>query len=391
MSPGERAHDLIVFGATGFTGGMTAEYLAKHAPPSLRWAIAGRSRQKLAAVKARLVAIDPAAERVALVEADVNDAASLAAMAASARVVLTTVGPFIDFGEPLVRACVEAGTDYVDSTGEPHFGRLVVARYHEEAKRRGVRLVSSCGFDSIPADLGVLFTVLQLPAGKPVAVEGYMSVRGTFSGGTERSAIKSLAPPPQALAAPALPQGPLANGRVVRLEKPKVHRRPELGGWVGPLETIDAPVVQRSARTLERYGPDFRYAHGALHPSLGVLLAAFVVFGTLAFLVRIAFVRELLLKAVKKPGQGPTAEQMDRGWFKMRFFARAGDETVTTEVSGGDPGYRETSKMLAESALCLILDRDRLPERAGALTPAESMGELLIDRLRDKGLKFSVL
>jgi saccharopine dehydrogenase (NAD+, L-glutamate forming) len=390
MSQGDRAYELIVFGATGFTGGMTAEYLARHAPRNLRWAIAGRSREKLAAVKARLVAIDASAEGVGIVEADVDDAASVLRMAASTRVVLTTVGPFIDYGEPVVRACVEAGTDYVDSTGEPHFARLVQARYHAEAKRRGVRLVSSCGFDSIPADLGVLFTVLRLPAGKPIDIQGYLSVRGTFSGGTERSAIKSLAPPPESLAA-AVGDPPTGGPRVVRLGKVAVQRHPELGGWVGPLETIDAPVVLRSARTLERYGPDFRYSHGALHPSLFVLLAAFVFLGTIAFLVRFALAREFLLKLVKEPGKGPTEEQMSRGWFKIRFFARCDGETVTTEVSGGDPGYRETSRMLGESALCLVRDRGELPESAGALTPAEAMGELLLARLQAAGLKFEVL
>jgi saccharopine dehydrogenase (NAD+, L-glutamate forming) len=394
VTSGQRPYDLIVFGATGFTGGMTAEYLVAHAPPELRWAIAGRSQSKLDAVKARLLALgaDTAARaaKIGTVVAALDDEASLIAMAASTRVLLTTVGPFIDYGEPVVRACVSQGTDYVDSTGEPHFVQMLLQRYDEDAKARGVRLVSSCGFDSIPADLGVLFTVLQFPAGVPLDIAGYVSVRGTFSGGTERSAIKALSPPPEALM-PLPTEAVTPSGRHVRLDKAKVERRADLDGWAGPLETIDGPVVFRSARTLDRYGPDFRYVHHALHPSLGVLVAAFLLFGGVALLVRFAVFRTLFLKLVKAPGQGPTAEQMSRGSFKFHFIARAGDQTIATEVAGGDPGYGETCKMLAESALCLVQDRAALPDRAGVLTPAEAMGELLLARVQRAGLRFRVL
>lgn len=382
-----RPFEIAVLGATGFTGGKVAEYLARNAPADLRWAIAGRNAPKLAQVKARLCAIDPRCERVATLEASVDDSASLARLAESTEVLITTVGPFIQYGEPVVRACVEQGTDYIDSTGEPNFVELVRARFADEAARRKLRLVSCCGFDSIPADLGVLFTVLQLPGDQSLRVRGYLQLDAAFSGGTERSAILALVPPERAPAGP-----PSAGaGRRVRLEPGKVSHQKRLGGWAAPVPTVDASIVLRSAASIGRYGPDFSYGHYVLHRSLLALIAAAWVFGGLALLVRFAPLRAFFLKLVKKSGEGPSEEKMAKSWFKLRFVAECGGKTLQTEVSGGDPGYGETSKMLAESALCLCRDRARLPERSGALTPAEAMGEPLLERLQRAGLKFAVV
>jgi len=382
-----REFDIVVFGATGFTGGMTAEYLARHAPPDLKLAIAGRNLQKLEAIKARLVALDERHAALGTIEAAIDDPESLARMAARTRVLLTTVGPFIDYGEPTVRACIAARTDYVDSTGEPEFVRILLERYSDQAAQAGVRLVPSCGFDAIPADLGAFFTVNQLPQGEPIRLNGYLTIRATFSGGTERSTIKSLARPLREAdgARPATP------GRRLRVLPARIQRHPQLGGWSGPMPTIDASVVLRSATALERYGPDFSYAHHSIHASFIALIAALWVFGLLMFLGRFARVRELLLNMVKKSGEGPSKEQMNKQWFKLCFVGESAGKTVTTQIAGGDPGYRETSKMLAESALCLARDRERLPDRAGVLTPAVAMGNVLLERLDRAGLKFERL
>jgi len=166
---------------------------------------------------------------------------------------------------------------------------------------------------------------------------------------------------------------------------------PELGGWSAPLPTIDPSIVLRSAAAIDRYGPDFSYSHSAIHSSLPVLVLAHVVFAFLAVLARIPPVQSMLLSLVKKSGQGPSEERMARSWFQLTFVAECAGTTLRTRVSGGDPGYLETSKMLAESALCLAKDRASLPDRAGALTPAEAMGEVLIGRLERAGLVFEVL
>jgi len=382
-----RTYDIVLFGATGFTGGLTAEYLARNAPRELRWAIAGRSQAKLARVKQQLIAIDAHCAGVGVIEAQLDDAASLQRMAAVTRVLLSTVGPFVDYGEPVVSACIASGTDYLDSTGEPAFLELLWARHARAASERGVRLVPSCGFDAIPADLGALYTVRQLPRDRPIQLAGYMRVQAQFSGGTERSALKTWIPRQRLLVPEPMPRA----GRRVQLTQDKGGYSHAVGAWTGPLETVDGPIVQRSAAVLEDFGPDFRYSHNVAHASLFHMLAAAVVFGIVRFLMGLPPLRAFLLKSVKASGTGPSAEQRAKSWFKLHFIAHVGDVELHTEVAGGDPGYTETSKMLAHAAMCLALDRDALPVAAGVLTPAQAMGDRLLARLQGAGLQFRVL
>jgi short subunit dehydrogenase-like uncharacterized protein len=391
----DREHDLVLFGATGFTGTLTAQYLARAvvAPgaPATRWAIAGRNRGKLEAVRSGLAEIDPGAANLAMVDANINDPASIRALAESARVVISTVGPYIFYGEPLVAACAAAGTDYVDLTGEPEFVDRMWLGYHDQAQRSGARLVHSCGFDSIPHDLGALFTVGQHPAGVPIKLAGYVRAGGTFSGGTYHSTINIMGRLRQgAIVARQRKQqeaGP--SGRRVRGVPGKPHRSAVAGGWVLPFPTIDPQTVLRSARALDRYGPDFSYSHYLVAGQLPALAGLIGGAGAVVALAQLPPTRKLLLK-IKDPGEGPTAQQREKGWFKVKFAALAGGgERIVTQVSGGDPGYGETSKMLAESALCLA--HDDLPQRAGQLTPAVAMGQALIDRLTRAGIRFSVL
>ena len=187
-----RRFDLVVFGATGFTGGLTAEYLARHGGDKLRWALAGRNLDKLAAARERLSAINSACKSIELIQADVDDAAAIARVAESASVVITTVGPYLNFGEPLVAACAKAGTDYVDLTGEPEFVDRMWLKYHAEAQASGARIVNCCGFDSIPHDLGAWFTVKHLPENVPLKVEGFVRAGGKMSGGTLHSAVTAM-------------------------------------------------------------------------------------------------------------------------------------------------------------------------------------------------------
>ncbi len=199
----QRSYDVVLFGATGFTGGLTARYLARHAPPGLRWAIAGRNPDKLATVRDQLAAIDPSLAGLPLLTADVTDPASLRAVATDARVVASTVGPYVQHGEPLVAACAAAGTDYLDITGEPEFVDRTYLRHHAEAVRTGARLVHACGFDSIPHDLGVWFTVKQLPADAAITVDGYVRAGGRFSAGTYHSALTAFSRTAEASRRPA--------------------------------------------------------------------------------------------------------------------------------------------------------------------------------------------
>ncbi|MDQ6815873.1 MAG: saccharopine dehydrogenase NADP-binding domain-containing protein [Actinomycetota bacterium] len=382
----DRSYDVTLLGATGFTGGLTAAYLARRFPPGARWAIAGRSRQKLEAVRSGLTG---PAHDVDVIEADVTDSASVQTLARETRVLITTVGPYLKYGEPAVAACAEAGTDYVDLTGEPEFVDSMWLRYHERARETGARLVHSCGFDSIPYDLGALFTVQQLPEGVPIALEGFVCADGKLSGGTVHSAITAMGRLRQGgrVARERRRREGRPSGRVVKGTRGAPHRNELAGGWVIPFPTIDPQTVLRSARALPRYGPKFTYSHYLVTGSFPVLAGMVAGASGVIALAQLPQTRNLLLK-LRSPGEGPSLEQRATGWFKVKFSARGGPQAIVTEVSGGDPGYEETSKMLAESALCLAFDE--LPDTAGQVTPAVAMGDALIDRLRNAGIELRV-
>jgi short subunit dehydrogenase-like uncharacterized protein len=390
MMSGERQYDLALFGATGFTGGLTADYLSANAPTGLRWALVGRNRAKLDAVAARLAATNPEVPVPDLLEADAADPSALARVAESTRVVSTTVGPYALYGAPLVAACAAAGTDYVDLTGEPEFVDQMWLDNHAAAQASGARLVHCCGFDSVPHDLGAYFTLKQLPEGVPVRIDGYVRSNARFSGGTYHSAVNGFARGRQTLAAARKRKSAEARppSRKIHSSPARIRHDDEIGGWTVPLPTIDGAIVRRSAATVERYGPEFTYGHHAVARRLATVGGAVAGIAAVAVLAPIPPTRKLLLKA-KSPGEGPSEETRAGSWFKIRFVGEGGGKRVVTEVSGGDPGYSETAKMLAECGLCLAFDD--LPERAGQLTTVASMGDMLLTRLQSAGIVFRVL
>ncbi|MEM9195323.1 MAG: saccharopine dehydrogenase NADP-binding domain-containing protein [Myxococcota bacterium] len=385
-SRSDRPYDVVVFGATGFTGGLVADYIAQnYAGDALRWAVAGRSKKKLEGVAEHLEEHSPGAT-VDLLEVSVEDPTSLRDMAEQTRAVLTTVGPFARYGEPVVRACVEGGADYADITGEPEFVDAMVARYDREARDQGVRIVHCCGFDSIPHDLGALYTVHRLPKDVPLTVEGFVRSRGTFSGGTWRSAVEAMGNYRQYRGSRARPPR-VPSDRRVRGIKPRIRYEDALRAWVCPLPTIDPQIVLRSARALPVYGPDFRYGHYVRAKSLRSVAVGVAVVGSVFALSQPKISRDLLLRA-RRPGQGPSRAEREKAWFDVRFIGKGGGEEITTRVAGGDPGYGETAKMAAESAICLACDDEQTPEAAGVITTAEAMGNRLIDRLQAAGITF---
>ena len=386
----QRKYDLVLFGATGFTGGLTAEYLAQHAPAATRWALAGRSRAKLEAVRTRLAALNPACAGLGLIEADVGDAEALRQLAQSTKVVLTTVGPYILHGEPLVAACAAAGTHYADLTGEPEFVDLMWLKYHEQAQKTGAKIVHCCGFDSIPHDLGAYFTVQQLPQGVPLKIEGFVRAGGTFSAGTYHSAINAFGRMREYAKVAKQRRGreQYPQGRRIGSTRQSVHFEKTLGTWVVPFPTVDPQVVRRSAAALDRYGPEFRYGHYVQVKKLSSVAAMIAGVSALFTLAQAGPTRRWLLSK-KTSGEGPTPERRAKSWFRVRFHGEGGGRKVVTEVKGGDPGYGETAKMLAESALCLA--HDALPDRAGQLTTAAAMGDALLARLQAAGISFEVV
>lgn len=384
-----RPYDLVLYGATGFVGQLTARYLAEHAPDDCRWALAGRSRARLARLREELAVDHPRCAELPLVVASADDAEALGELAAATRVVATTVGPYLLHGEPLVAACAEAGTDYLDLTGEPEFVDRMFVRHDARARETGARLVPACGFDSVPTDLGVYYTVQQLPEGVPLSVDGFVRSQATFSGGTLASVLTVLSRQrhSQRAARERRLYEPRLVGRRARapMGGPRFSR--EAGAWALPLPLLDPQIVARSARTLPRYGPDFRYRHYAALKYLPTALGAVAGAGALVGLAQLPMARRWL-SAWVKPGEGPDELRRAKSWFSVRFVGEGGGRTVYTEVSGGDPGYGETAKILAESALCLAFDE--LPASSGQLTSAVAMGDALLERLQRAGIRFRV-
>ncbi len=379
--------DLALLGATGFTGSLTADYLGGHLPAGSSWAIAGRNKAKLKTIAERIEG--NGGIRPHILEADVDDELSMAALAAQTRVLITTVGPYLRHGEAAVKACAEAGIAYVDLTGEPEFVDRMWLKYNDTAEASGARIVHACGFDSIPYDLGVLYTVQQLPEGVPISVKGYIRAGGGPSGGTYHSAIGAFSRIRQAgkTAAERKNAEGRPQGRRIR-GSGKIGRGANGEGWALPIPTIDPQIVLRSARSLERYGPEFTYSHFAQFKRLPMMVGTIAGAGVLLAGSQLSLTRKALLK-LKDPGDGPDEAKRATSWFKLRLIGEGGGKTVTTQVSGGDPGYTETSKMLSEAAMCLAFDD--LPTVSGQTTTAVAMGDALIARLQRAGITFETL
>ncbi len=386
----ERPYDIVLFGATGFTGGLTAEYLARYLPPGARWAIAGRNETKLEAVRKRLARIVPSGSSVQVVRADATRPDELRTIAGSTRVVATTVGPYLEHGEPLVAACAELGTDYVDLTGEPEFIDRMYLAHHATAQATGARLVHACGFDSVPHDLGAFYTLKHLPTGEPIAMRGVVRTNAAISGGTLHSALGQMAR--------ALQMRQAARDRRLveaRTQPRRAHltsRAPHwdkhLRLWLLPLPTVDPVIVARSAEALPEYGPAFTYSHyvGVRRWWTGVGLAVGI--AVLALAAQIGPVRRRLGRRIPQ-GDGPSAERRARSSFSVDFIGESGGVTAHTRVAGGDPGYDETAKMLAQAAMCLAFDDN--PMEGGQLTTAAAMGDNLLNRLINAGIDVTLV
>jgi short subunit dehydrogenase-like uncharacterized protein len=400
---GDRELDVVVFGATGFAGRLVAGYLAGHAPAGVGIGLAGRSERRLAEVRAGLGA---AASAWPLLIADSADPGSLAGLARAARVVASTVGPYRAQGLALVEACAAAGTHYADLTGEVLFIRDSIDRCHDAAASTGARIVHCCGFDSVPSDLGVL--VLHQAARADDAGDlldttlAVTALRGGVSGGTLASMMGQLdevrASPerrrvvgdPYALSPDRAAEPDLGDER----DLDWARYDGDLRMWVGPwaMAGINTRVVRRSnALQGWAYGRRFRYREvtgfgaGPAAPMLAVAASA----ATKTAEAGLAFgpSRALLGQLLPAPGQGPGEKTRRTGFFRMQIHTRtsAGTRYLATIGAQGDPGYAATSVMLGESALCLALDLDHLPDRAGVLTPATAMGAPLTARLRSAG------
>jgi short subunit dehydrogenase-like uncharacterized protein len=400
-----REFDIVLWGATGFTGRLVAEYLVRNYLGSdigLRLALAGRNKEKLEAV-----ASEVGAPELPILVGDSFDADSLNAIAARTEVLITTVGPYAKYGAEIVAACVRNGTDYCDLTGEPHFVRAMIDAHHEDAKRTGARIVHCCGYDSIPSDLGTLMVqeAFKQRHGKYAAevkmAAGEMS--NTLSGGTFASilnivdelkknpGLRKVLGNPYALNPKGI-RGPDKRDQTgVRFDK-------DFSMWTGPflMAAVNTRIVRRSHALMGLpWGEAFRYSEvmstgkGAKGLSRAVALGG----GIVAFMggLAIPFTRSLLEKRLPSPGEGPSKEAREKGFFKVRLVALDDGQAVRGLVADQrDPGYGSTAVMISESALCLAFDGASLQSEGGILTPATAMGMRLVERLRAAGMTFEI-
>ena len=402
----QRQYDVVLYGASGFTGRQTVQYFAGNARPSeVRWAIAGRNRQALEAVREQA---GKDARSADILVADAQDQPAVDAIVAKTRILLSTAGPFSLYGSKVVDACVRYKTHYVDITGEISWVRDLIDRYHERAAAEGTRIIPCCGFDSIPSDLGAYLVVRHIQNALRVdcrEVKSFYQIRGGLNGGTFASAA-NLQESGQAARTRELF---LLNPSKTRsAEELRLNRDPrearfdaDIDAWATPfvMGIANTRVVRRSAGLFEQwnesYGPEFRYQEFQKFIPPMARAKAFVMLallGTLQASLQASFTRRLLKALAPKPGQGPSQKTMDNGFFRCDLVGIAADgRKVFGIVSDkGDPGNRATVKLLCESALCLALNAGQLPgspQRGGVLTPATGLGEVLVERLRKAGMR----
>ena len=389
-----RKYKIVIFGATGFTGELCAKFMSEKYS-DIPIAIAGRSLEKLEKIKNKHGLPFP------IIVADAFDVNALEKMCKDTEVVLSTAGPYHKYGSDLLGACVKNGCHYVDITGESFWIKDMIEKHHKEASNKGVRIINACGFDSAPSDLGVFYAVNQV-AGSVKSVQCFQAWKGEASGGTMETMFSSM---DAKLAKGGLgkfslnPKNSISeNQKKKTSDKITVQKIPHLGGWTGPfvMALPNTRVVRRSAAlskfTGKYYGDDFVYSEGAYYSKKGA--ARKVTFMTLALgLIIVSPLRKLLRGLFRKPGEGPSQEAMDSGFFKSRFLIETKDGFRAFSMSSsGDPGYKMTSRMACESALCLAIENPAsLPGGegfGGLLTPSVGLGNVLINRLKNIGVSF---
>ena len=386
--------DIIIYGATGFTGQLCVKYF-QSLNTGVKWAIAGRDQEKL-----QKVALDNSAD-VEILIADSDDEAALDILTSRATVILSTTGPFHRYGSKLVASCVKNSTNYVDITGENFWVKGLIAKHHEEASEKGIRIIPSCGYDSIPSDLGVFYSAKAL--NKPIKrIESFHSWEGGASGGT----LETMFSMGDLDLGDDLLDPYLLNPKDSYTQEQKeqssdrvgIAKKNEINAWSGPfiMATANTRVVRRTEALLslrqESYGSNFTYQEHALHKTWFSAFKSIIVTG-ISVLVLMSPLKRAVKPFLPKPGEGPSEAVQENGWFDCKYIVETedGEKSVFNMNAKGDPGYKVTAKLISECALCLIEDADDLPggsEYGGVLTSASGLGQPLISRLTKVGVNF---
>lgn len=372
-----KKYDIVLFGASGFTGQLIAQYLSKNAEKeNISWAIAGRDEKKLLQIANTCQASKPE-----IITADIKEYQSLLYMTNKAKILMNAVGPFNTYGPDVIKACLDTKTHYLDITGEPSFVANTYNLHHQSAQDNQVCIVNCCGFDSIPADFAAWLTASKLPKNEPKILKGYIRTNATFSGGTLTTAIQ------------ALHMEAKKTSHKVRLkrhpETPKIHLKihynNDIKGWAIPMPVVDPHIVKRSIYGLpESYGPA-AYAQFFVRTSFMKVLKTVLPIIFAMVMVRFKFFRDKMFKKFS-PGTGPSEARRAQSKFEVICLGESATSKAKTTFSGGDPGYNETSKMFSQAAFTLLDLIKNHKAKYGVLTPVEAFGMPLIDRLKVEGI-----
>ncbi len=373
----DKQYDIVLFGATGFTGQLITQYLSHNAEKeNIKWAIAGRDEKKLKSISSSCMGLKPDT-----VVADVKNYDSLNQMTAKTTILMNAVGPFNTYGPDVIKACLESKTHYLDITGEPSFVASTYNLHHLTAEHNKVCIVNCCGFDSIPADFAAWLTALKLPQHEPKSLKGFIRTNATFSGGTLTTAIQALHMEAKKIS------------HKVKLKRHpdtpkislKIHYAKEIQGWAIPMPVVDPHIVKRSIYGLpESYGPA-AYAQFFVRTSFMKVLKTVLPIASAMIMVRFKFFRDKMFKKFS-PGTGPTEARRAQSKFEVICFGESTTAKAKTTFSGGDPGYNETSKMFSQAAFALLDLLKNNKAKCGVLTPVEAFGMPLVDRLRAEGI-----
>jgi len=386
--------DIIIYGATGFTGQLCVKYF-QSLSTNVNWAIGGRNQEKLQKVAENY------STEVEILIADADDEGALDILTSRTKVILSTAGPFHRYGSKLVASCVKNSTHYVDITGENFWVKGLIKKHHEEANAKGIRIIPSCGFDSIPSDLGVFYSAKTL--NKPIKrIESFHSYEGGASGGTlETMFSMGELDLGDDLMDPFLlnPQDSYSDEQKKQSsDRVGIAKKLEINAWSAPfiMATANTRVVRRTEALLglrqESYGENFTYQEYAFHKNFFSAFKSLVLTG-ISVLVLLSPLKKLVKPFLPKPGEGPSEKVQENGWFDCKFIVETEDgmKSVFNMNGKGDPGYKVTSKLVSECALCLVEDAESLPgglEYGGVLTSASGLGHPLISRLSKVGINF---
>ena len=374
----DRPFDIILFGATGFTGSIIAQYLSNHAgTEKVTWAIAGRDAEKLNKVKQSLNGVQPE-----IITADIKDKEALQNMTKQCKVLMNAVGPFNWYGRDVVQACIHTSTHYLDITGEPSFIADVYNNFFDDAVKNSSCIVNCCGFDSIPADYVAWLTAKKLPKDEPKSLKAYVRTNATFSGGTLTTAVEALHMEVQKKSIktkikrhPNAPKIPL-----------KIHFSEDVTAWAIPMPVVDPHIVKRSAyRMPDDYGEAISYGQFFVRSSFGKVVKTVMPIAIASILVRFKGFRDRLFKKFQ-PGTGPSESRRANSKFEVLCFGKSITAEAKTVMSGGDPGYTETAKMFSQAAFTILDKTKDNTVSYGVLTPVEAFGMELVHRLRKEGI-----